>query len=228
MGKWFRITIIVGIGLLLLILAGLLAFYLALRKEPEFYGQALQADPIRQHEASDQMLQKTTTLANDVKQEGDWEAVFTAQEINGWLAVDLVKNHPQALPEEFTDPRVHITPDRFQVACRVNRDKLTTVITLTLDVYLAEPDVIAVRICAARAGLLPVPLDKILKGISQGARRLDLRLQWRQADSDPVALITIPPPQDVDNNRVHLTALQLGDGEIYVAGTTEKSKQDGD
>ena len=44
---------------------------------------------------------------------GHWEIRFTADEINGWLAVDLVKNHPNALPPTLKDPRVSIDPNEY-------------------------------------------------------------------------------------------------------------------
>ena len=74
----------------------------------------------------------------------------------------------------------------------------------------------------ARAGRLPWPLAAILDGTAEAARRHSLPLAWRRADGDPVALFTIPPVRDEDGKRVRIEALQLGDGEVYLAGTTEE------
>jgi hypothetical protein len=112
------------------------------------------------------------------------------------------------------------------LAGRLTRGGTTSVVTVTVEPYLPEPNVLAVRIRRARAGLVPMPLGEILHSFSEAAAQLDLRLRWRRADRDPVALISIPPP-DQDGKRVQIETLKLGDGEIYLAGTT-RQREEGD
>jgi hypothetical protein len=69
---------------------------------------------------------------------------------------------------------------------------------------------------------LPLPLKQVLDQISQAARQMDFHLQWQQADGDPVALISVPPPRDEKNQRVQVENLRLGEGEIFVSGTTAR------
>jgi hypothetical protein len=204
---------------LLLALLLLLCLYLAAQYEPVFYREALEADPAEQEKASDQMLQQATALASALKKEGFWEAVITAEQINGWLAVDMVKNHPNALPPTLRDPRVTIGPDAITVACRFEQDGQSSVISLTVEPYMSEPNVLALRIVKARAGLLPMPLDKIFDRLSQAAHDMQLHLEWRQAGGHPVALLTLPAAED-NGRQVRIETLRLGDGEIYVAGST--------
>jgi hypothetical protein len=96
------------------------------------------------------------------------------------------------------------------------------VVSLIVEPSLPEPNVLALRIRKARAGMLPVPLGKILDRISQAARKTGLRLQWRQAGGDPVVFISIPPPQNQHDRLVQIETLRLGKGEIYLAGTTKR------
>ena len=110
--KKLRITGMVCCGVLLVIAAVLLVLYQGARRVPEAYRKAIEMDPAVLKEASDQMLRRATAPAGDVKQEGRWQALFTDRQINGWLAVDLVENHPGALPQSMSDPRVAIEPDR--------------------------------------------------------------------------------------------------------------------
>ncbi|MHC4180745.1 MAG: hypothetical protein ACYSWU_24865, partial [Planctomycetota bacterium] len=117
-------------------------------------------------------------------------------------------------------------PGRMTLAGRLTRGGTTSVVTVTVEPYLPEPNVLAVRIRRARAGLVPMPLGEILHSFSEAAAQLDLRLRWRRADRDPVALISIPPP-DQDGKRVQIETLKLGDGEIYLAGTT-RQREEGD
>ena len=93
--------------------------------------------------------------------------------------------------------------------------------SLAVDVYLAKPNVLALRIRKARAGLLPVPLKTITDQITEKAEEMDLGLRWRQADGDPVAEIPIPPPRDADDKAVRVETLRLGEGKVYLAGSTE-------
>ena len=139
MRKRLRIAALIGCGLLLVIALGLGGLYWALKHEPEFYRDAVRLDRSRQKQASDQMLQRAAALRSDVEKEGRWKALFTAEQINGWLAVDLPENFPDALPESFRDPRVEIRPDRMTLACRLKQGGTTTVVTLTVEPYLPEP-----------------------------------------------------------------------------------------
>ena len=45
-------------------------------------------------------------LRNDICNEPTWEAVFTDQEVNAWLAEDLVTHFADQLPPEVHEPRV--------------------------------------------------------------------------------------------------------------------------
>ena len=211
-------------SVLLLILVGLLGLYWASQHVPEAYRKATQVESALERQANDQMLRRTTALISDVKKEGRWEAVFTAEEINGWLAVDLVENHPDALPQQLSDPRLAIEPDRVTLFCRARWRGITSVITLTVDPYVAKPNVLALRIRKVRAGALPLPLTKILESISGAAKRMEYHLQWQHREGDPLALITIPPPRDRQDRVVRIETLKLGENEIYLSGVTEQRK----
>ena len=86
---------------------------------------------------------------------------------------------------------------------------------------MPKPNVLALRIRSARAGWVPIPLRTFLDAIGQAVRRAGLRIEWRQADGDPVALISIPPPRRTGGKRVRLAAVGAGDGRISLSGTTE-------
>lgn len=206
-----------GVGLVVLLL--LVGVYWAIQQAPEFYEKMLHADPAQQAKASEQMLQQATALASHANTRGPWRALFTADQINGWLAVDLTKNHATAIPPGLSDPRLQIRHDHLALACRYQGHGIRTVLWLTLDAYLAAPNVIALRIKKARAGWLPLPLGNVLDAISQAARQRNLPLRWTQADGDPVALITVLPARD--RKTVHIETLKLGDNAILLTGTTD-------
>ena len=221
MRKRLAIPTIVLCVVLLLVGGGLFTLHRASQHVPEFYGPAIQADPAAQKDASDKMLQKATALVSDVGNEDQWKSLFTEDEINGWLAVDLVENHPDALPSSVADPRVSIESDRLTLACRYNRGDWKCVLSVVVDVYLAEPNVVALRIRKARAGAVPLPLDEVLDRITTAAGKIDLQLRWQQVEGDPVALVSIRPPRDDDERVVRIESIKLGDGEVYLAGSSE-------
>jgi hypothetical protein len=218
-----RLALLVLGGICVVVFLVLAGLYLAASHEPAFYEEALAIDPEVLKQGSDRMLQQTTALVSAVKKEERWKALFTADQINGWFAVDLVQNHPNALPPALHDPRVSIDSKQITLACRFERGHINTVLNLTIEPYVPEPNVIALRIISARAGLLPVPLDKVLDRVSQAARDMHWKIEWRRTGSDPVAMLSLPPTDD--DRPVRVETLRLGDGEIFVSGTTPAKKK---
>ena len=209
-------------GLLILAAAGLVLMYKGAQQVPEEYRHAVQIEQDVLREANDEMLQQATALASDVAKEGSWQALFTDRQINGWLAVDLPENHSLILPESMSDPRVAISPEGVKLYCRFHHKSIDSVVTLTVEPYMAEPNVLAFRIHRIRAGIIPVPLDKVLSAISKAALKAEMPLRWRQAEGDPVALLTIPQPRDENDKIVEIESLRLGEGEIYLSGKTQR------
>jgi hypothetical protein len=211
----------VALGLVLLVGLGLLAVYWGSQHVPAFYRQALAGDPKAAEEASGRMIEQAAALASHVEKGGRWEAVFTAEEINGWLAVDMERNYPDLLPPSLSDPRVDIQPEGVWIACRLDRGNMTSVVSLGADLYLARPNVVALRIRQARAGVLPLPLDTVLDKISEQADELDLQIAWLQTEGDPVVEITLPPPRSEDDKAIQIEAIRLGQGKIYLSGSSD-------
>ena len=171
MSRRRRLSLLIAGGLAVLTVLVLLGLYWAVRYEPAFYREALEIDPPVLEKASDHMLQQTAALESAVRKKGRWEALFTAEQINGWLAVDRAKNHPDLMPPTWRDPRVAIDSKQVTIACRYQGAWLSSVLSLTVEPYVPEPNVLAVRIVRARAGLLPVPLGRVLDRLSRGRPR---------------------------------------------------------
>lgn len=194
--------------------------YVASQHVPSYYAEALVEEPEVQEKASDEMLYRATTLASDVQKKGTWQAKFTEQQINGWLAVDLKRNYSKELPPGVSDPRVSIQPDRVFLACRYEDSRISTVCSLEVDVYLAESNLIGLRLISAKAGALPLPLKDVVDGITRGFEQANAPLRWQQADGDPVALIPVPSPRSSDNLAISIDTIQLEEGAIILAGRT--------
>lgn len=222
--KRFLVLSVVALGSVLLLAAlTLVGIWRASQVVPDFYAKALRSAPEAQQIASETMLQKTAALASDVRKQGHWKALFTEEEINGWLAVDLRANHAESLPPGVVDPRVVISPGGLQMACRSKQAGIETVLSMALDVYLAEPNVLGIRIRGVRAGAIPLPMKDVLETISEIGRQMSLKIQWQQADGEPVALIHLRPTIG-EGKPVVIETLELGEREIYLAGTTSEAE----
>ena len=216
-----RISLLLLGCLVVLALLGILMLYIASRQVPEFYSKALDIPQEKLEKGSDRMLRQAAALESALNKDDRWEILATAEEINGWLAVDLEKNHPDALPPSISDPRVVIGEKEITIACRYEQDGTKSILSLTFQPSISEKNEIVLRIVRARAGMLPVPLGKVLDRISNAVRRMQFHLEWTRDGDDPVALLTLPEGKKGDRV-VRIDTIRLGDGEIYVAGTSQR------
>ena len=186
--------------------------YWASQQVPEEYCEALKGDPVERREAGEQFERQITALQAVTQQPGRWEALFTDEGINGWLAEVLPEKFSETLPESLSDPRVAIRPDKVMAFVRFHEGDFSSVITLTVEPYVPEPNVLALRFHGIRAGTVPWGLGEIERGLTEAARQQNVQIEWRQADGeDPVARIPI----------VGLDKCKLGHGELYLSGTIQ-------
>jgi hypothetical protein len=192
------------------------------REVPPFYTAALAQPSTAVHQASDALLREAAALVSALRKNGPWQALFTTEQINGWLADDLLKNHPSLLPETVGEPRVAIENNQLMIGFRWQQPQWPVIVSLAAEVYLREPNVVAVRIRKVRAGGLPLPLKNLLHDLIAAGRSLDLQIDEQQIDGDPLLLITPPQDGDYGDLLVQLESLELHDGQLYVAGRSQR------
>ena len=218
MRKLLKIAAIVAAVVLIVAGVSLFSVYQASQQVPEFYRHAIARDPAGQQQARDEFVAQATALASDLHRGGRWQSVFTADQINAWLALELARLYPELMPGDLRDPRIVIRDNEATIACRHGNGEITSVLSLTADAYLQGPNVLALRIRRARVGALPVPLGQVLDGISHAARQLNLRLEWRKTHGDPVALVTFSRPHSAGSESLTLQAIELRQDELFLAG----------
>jgi hypothetical protein len=226
MSRRTRLIAFVGGGVTLLVALALLGLYIAVQHEPTFYRQALDLPRAELEKGSDHMLRNIAAIENAMNTPGRWQTTITAEEINGWLAVDMVNNHPQLLPDSLRDPRVAIRENEVILGCRYERGGVTSVLSLTLQPCMPEPNVVALRIVRARAGAIPIALKPVTDGITNAVSdlRKGICLEWRQSGNAPVALLS--PEDDPDANYVvRIQGFVVADDEIRIHGVTERKKR---
>ncbi len=209
--------------LTLLAVIGLGVVFVSLRHVPQFYDKAMRENAGDLRKGSDQLLRQVTALQGVVQRPGHWRVRFTAEQINGWLAVDLVENYPHVLPPSLSDARVAIRPDGMRLGCRLEEGLTNCVLSLAIRPSVPEADTAALRLQRARAGALPIPLRRVIERLSQAARAMHLQLRWGQAGGDPVAVVALPG--EYGDRAARIDAIELGDGWIELSGTTGPRKQ---
>jgi hypothetical protein len=219
-----RKILLYGVGLLLLV-AGIVFFYgyRAAAYVPEKYTALLEANPARQAAASTEMFNRSQRLINQAKKPGKWNAVFTAEQINGYLAVDLIKQFGHMLPGDVHDPRVHIGEKTITFFCRYEGPPTSSVLSIELEPFLDDRRGLALRIVDARAGSLGLPIGRVRALLSEAAREADLSIRWAEEDGQPVALVALPTTKA--GHPVELTHLELAGDELRLAGEVKRRGQ---
>ncbi len=205
--------------LLIILSVGVVLYYLATRV-PAFYRQAA-ADPTAQAMLNDRLLQKASSLTGDWQREGRWTLRLTEDEINAWLAVDLPKNHPNALPPELQAPRIRIGRDAVTLACRAKRQDLSGVLWVKVSVELQQPDEVILRIHGAGMGLLPISTKTVFEHIMEHLKKAGADVSSGEPGETPSLELALSATDPNRRRRIHLDALDCTDGHLFLSGTTE-------
>jgi hypothetical protein len=223
MRKFAGALIAVMLALIVVSAATLFGIYRATQQAPSFYRRALET-AVAETDGGERFEQEALNLHNQARRPGQWEARFSEDEINGWLAAVLPKKFPQAQARGFSDPRVAIDGDIVRIAAQSKQGGVATVLSLAAHVHLTEEsNEIAVRISDVRAGSLPVPLARLIDEITRRSVQAGLPLRWTDAAGQPVALVRLPlEPKSASGRQLVLERLELQGRELYVSGRTEE------
>ena len=161
-------------------------------------------------------------LRNDICNEPTWEAVFTDQEVNAWLAEDLVTHFADQLPPEVHEPRVLFELDRITLAFLLKQGAVQSVITVVARPRVPGGNTVELTLEKIRAGILPVPADNVLDRIIEYARCHGIDVEWTRKDGYPVVLMRYTP--NIDREDVLLEELQIRAGQIRLAGRSDRAK----
>lgn len=221
-------TLWIAIGLVAttLVAGALGGVYAALGRVRPFYQEALALDPETLETGSRELESRATALYSEARQPGQWRAAFTSDQINGWLALQLVEVYADALPEEVSEPRVAIDNDRLTVGFRARRGGVETVVSADATVMLTDEGEVAIRLLSVQAGAMPLPVMQVADDVSQACRELSLPVRWTQVDGQPVALVDVNHGASAKKAQIMLDAVELREDAIYLAGHTVAADQD--
>ncbi len=212
---WRRLVI----GVALMLVASIALMLFLLRQAPAFYRAELARAREGQQAASDQCLANLSATASQAQRPGVWRAEFTAQELNGWLAHDLPRNHPELLSEAGSSPRVALEDHRGKIAFE-HRGFLTTYVSLEFDVEVRDERTFAIRFLALKGGAMPLPLGAVVEPLTSVAAQLDQPVQWTEEDGLPVALVTLTN-WEAENVQIVLREVRIEAERLVLVGETQ-------
>lgn len=227
MPRPWRIACRLGAGLA----AAVLVLVILLRYEPGFYRDArVQGGPDRlgarpaDADTVEGLARRAMTRAATwhaaLGEEGPWELVLTAVEVNAWLAIDLPRNHAKLLPRGVSDPRIALGARHLRCGARMGLGPLSAVAWVDLEVVLRDVNQLAIAIDEARLGAIPLPRAAVLQNLAGRLGDLGAVAEVRRVDGRPVLMVYIPSAQDGRFPGCRLEALAVDAGELLLSGRT--------
>lgn len=218
-----RIAVVASLAVLGILALGLWGVYHAARQVQPFYRQALDLQPDVLERGRRELESQATAIYSDSRNAGAWQALFTDEQINGWLATQLVEGRAGKLPQGVRDPRVAIGPDTLTLGFATSQGGVETVVSVEAAVFLTEEGTVAIHLKDVRAGALPLPILQVADELVTACHDLKLPVEWTQQDGQPIALVDMGNDVSAGKRRFILDAIQLKQGELFVAGHTEMS-----
>jgi len=213
--RWVQVLL-----LLLVLLAGGIAWVIyAVRQVRPFYTAALAIPQPKLKQGNREFLNRASRFKNDIVKPGEWQLLLTDKQINGWFAVDLANNHPDALPVEIKNPRVKIDPQQISFGVMIEREPFPVAASIDVTLKITGPRELMLRVIAARAGNLPWPVDSIIAQIRSSMKDQGWTIRETTVGNDPVLLLSPPPPAEGKGDLI-LETLELREGEIFLRGRT--------
>src|SRR6478672_3675415 len=221
MARKLRIAAVCTIVVTTLVVALLGSAYYAARQVRPFYEEALQVKPEVLERGSRELESRATALYSDAKQIGHWQALFTVEQINGWLATQLAADKGGELPANMRDPRIAIARDRLTLGFRTKPGGVETVVSVDASVLITDDGNVGIRFMSVRAGALPLPVLQLADELATACKKLKLPVRWTQENGRPIAIVNIANSTSAENREFFIDSIELRNNEMYVAGHTE-------
>ena len=218
---------LVRIGLVLflivLVLGGLVWYaYQAAQKLPDYYQAILEQPESEMDIAGDQFETEMLELQNSAIELGTWQAIFSQDQINGWLGYDLPNKFPDSLPAAITDPRVMLRTDEMRIVFRFESKRLTGIVECCGDLFCTQNvNQIALQIKFIRSGVLNLPIANWTDEITKIFRANGLETEWVEEDGKATVLFTMPTHVKKNSTkRLVIEAVEFLENEVALKGVT--------
>lgn len=209
-------------AILAVVAATPVGIWLSLTYQPSYYRAMVEQSRLQRQGKARKFVAQGLQLRNDICNEPTWEAVFSDQEVNAWLAEDLVTHFADHLPPEVHEPRVLFELDRIVLAFELRQGRFDSVITVVARPRVPAGNTVELTLEKIRAGILPVPADGVLDRIVEYARYMGVDVEWMRRDGYPVVLIRYTP--NLRRDDIELEEVQIRTGQLRLAGRSDRTR----
>lgn len=214
--------LLVAFLLFLLFLFSLIFVYFAVRREPDFYRQAVQLTPEAARPKSEATVRKLTQLYTETQQpESEWDIILSQDEINAWFTVELEGSNAGTLPPGIDRPRVSIHDGKIDLAAHLEYGAAKGVIHLSGSAKMWEPNLLAIRIRNVNFGLIPFSKDTAIQILTDAIRSNGLDIEQAEEGGDPVILLKLSPKAK-NKIPIMLDDVRIEGDELRFSGSTGK------
>lgn len=215
---WMLVVGVIGLAMVPPLL------WLGLTYKPAAYRRVKRAEltPGQRQARAKHFVAQGLQLRNDVVNERRWEARFSDDEVNAWLAEELLTTFADQVPPEIHDPRLLFDDDRATLIFEVDRGPIRTVVTVQARARVPEDNTVALTIEKVHAGILPLPPDQFVRQIDDQAARHGLEIRWGRDGRSPVAFLQYR--SEPDKNGFVLERIQLLEGQLRMSGRSDPSR----
>jgi hypothetical protein len=227
--KKLRIAAAALVTVAVIVVVALWATVRAARQVRPFYQQAMAIKPEVLSRGRQELESRATALYSDVKKGGAWQAVFTDEQVNGWLATQLTAagNNADAAAEpidgvltHIREPRIAISAGLVTLGFKTTQGGVETIVSVDASVFLTEQGDVAARLVKVQAGTLPLPVAIVADELAAACERMSLPVLWTENDGHPVAMVRVGDANS-EKMRWFIDSLELMDGEVFIAGHTD-------
>jgi hypothetical protein len=220
--SWFRRVFIA----LMLTIVAMCVFawyaYQTAQVVPVYYQELLEQPPEELAEAGDQFESQLLEFQNVAIEVGEWQADFTQDQINGWIASDVPQKFPDAIPTNISKPRIALNENEVKIIFRFESTRFSGIVEASGDAFCTERlNEIAIRIHHLKSGLVSLPIAPWTDRISKMFEESRVPIQWTEDDGDMVALVQLPSniSDEKDQKRI-IEAIEIKSGSASFRGVT--------
>lgn len=218
-------TILLWVFFLALFGGGAAAFLWAIRQTPEFYEAAIEEEPepeVRRDDAKE-FVQRTLNLVDGIQNADKWAEKFTQTQINSWLAEELQPKYGAFVPEGVTHPRVRLSDDIIEIGFRYKHENWDSIVSVKTRPWVPKPNSLAFEIQSIRAGLVPIPLESIVRDLSKQFETEGYRVEWTEVNGNDAVVLHFTGTSDEEPV---LESVHVAKGSITVAGRRKQEARD--
>ena len=211
--------------IVLLVTAGLLAgAYYFSQQEPDFYRSALRQSPEAAKRKGTELESKFWEIYNAVLEQDRWRGEVSQDQINGWLATELLEKFPELLSEDvISKPRVAISRGEISIAGRAQYHGISGIVVGKLDCFKTDQNnSFAIRFRSFYAGIIPVPIKSFADQITKGFNHIGYQTKWTELEGDPLLIVIVPEEDLIIHGlyRLDIETIDIEQEKIVVSGKT--------